>query len=209
TRTRPRSGSTPPPPGGPPPGRGRRRSRPRPWPRRPGRPGSAAGRRRWPGRPPSATPAGAGPAGPAAPRRPPPTAAPRARRARSAPPGPPTAAPAPTTPTPRRTAQRRSCGLPSRSGLRGGGRDQVAGGPGVDLDAGAHRGGDGDALDVAALGRGRLGAEDLVQHGLVVLDQGPAVERGLAQDQVQVAVPVDPVLDLAPLDVGTGPGTVG
>src|SRR4029453_12765907 len=83
-----------------------------------------------------------------------------------------------------------------------GGGDQVAGGAGVDLDAGTHRGGDGDALDVAALGRGRLGPEDLVQDDLVVLDQGPGLERGLAQDQVQVAVAVDPVLDLAALDIG-------
>src|SRR5215217_7443659 len=90
----------------------------------------------------------------------------------------------------------------------GAGRDQVAGGAGVDPDAGAHRGGDGDALDVAALGRGRLGPQDLVQHGLVVLDQGPGRERGLAQDQVEVAVAVDPVLDLAALDVGDGPGHV-
>src|SRR5919197_4719544 len=69
-------------------------------------------------------------------------------------------------------------------------------GPGIRVDAGAHRGGDGDALEVAALGRGRIGPQHLVEHDLVVLGEGAGLEGGLAEDQVQVAVPVDPVLDL-------------
>src|SRR5919197_95860 len=87
--------------------------------------------------------------------------------------------------------------------------DQVAGLGRVDLDAGPHRGGDGDALDVAALGRRRLGPQDLVEHDLVVLDQRPGREGGLAEDQVQVAVPVDAVLDLTALDVADRLADVG
>ena len=68
----------------------------------------------------------------------------------------------------------------SRVGAGGGGIDgredgvvdqQVAGAVRVDRDARAHRGGDGDLLQVPALGGGRLGPQHLVQRGGVVLDQ--------------------------------------
>src|SRR3569832_1565735 len=65
----------------------------------------------------------------------------------------------------------------------------------VHVDAGAHRGGDADATDVAALGRGRLGAVDLVDHGAQVGQQGGGLEAHLADRHVHVAVAVGAVLD--------------
>src|ERR687893_43414 len=50
----------------------------------------------------------------------------------------------------------------------------------VDLDARAHGRGDGDALDVGALGARRLGLGDCVREGADVLDQLALVEGGLA-----------------------------
>src|SRR4051794_21911207 len=71
---------------------------------------------------------------------------------------------------------------PRRHGRRGGsglGRllQQTAGLVGVELDAGAHRGGHGGLADVAALGGRRLEPQDLVESGRVVLDQLRLVER--------------------------------
>src|SRR6266699_1918555 len=79
---------------------------------------------------------------------------------------------------------------------------EVAGLVGVDRDAGAHRGGEGDLPQVPALGRGGLEPDHLVQGGAVVLQQGGRGERRLADDEVEVAMPVSPELDLAALDVG-------
>src|SRR3954452_11395919 len=66
-------------------------------------------------------------------------------------------------------------GAPSsgRRAVSGGGlvHQHVAGAVRVDRDARAHRRGDGDLLQVPALGRRRLGPQDLVQRGRVVLDQ--------------------------------------
>ncbi len=85
----------------------------------------------------------------------------------------------------------------------------VAGAVRVDLDAGAHGRGDGDLLDVAALGARRLEPQHLLEGGRVVLGQRDLGERGLPDDEVQVGVPVDAELDLAALDVGDGLGHVG
>src|SRR5258708_16151291 len=72
----------------------------------------------------------------------------------------------------------------------------------VDGNARAHGRGEGDLLQVPALRGGRLQPDDLVDCRRVVLHQGPVVERGLADDEVEVAVPVNPELDLAALDLG-------
>nr|AHE14889.1 hypothetical protein asmbl_12 [uncultured bacterium] len=103
------------------------------------------------------------------------------------------------------------CGALLRSGeLRGRLVDrQVPGAVRVDRDARAHGGRDGDLLDVPALGRGRLGAQHLVQGGGVVLHQLGLVEGGLADHQVQVGLLVDAEVDLPALDVVDGLGDVG
>src|SRR5450756_231636 len=54
--------------------------------------------------------------------------------------------------------------------------DQVPNAGRIDLDPGAHRGADGDRLDVLALRRRRLGAQDLVEDGTVVLNELDGVE---------------------------------
>src|SRR5690606_27240598 len=78
----------------------------------------------------------------------------------------------------------------------------------VDRDTGAHRGGQGDLLDVAPLRSGRLEPQHLVDGGQVVLQQLLLVEGDLADDEVEVAVAVDAELDLAALDVGDRLGHV-
>src|SRR4051812_9845686 len=85
----------------------------------------------------------------------------------------------------------------------------VAGAVRVHRDARAHGRGDGDLLEVPALGRRRLGAEDLVEGGGVVLDQLGLVEGRLADHQVQVGLLVDAEVDLPALDVVDGLGDVG
>src|SRR6266705_6535575 len=82
------------------------------------------------------------------------------------------------------------------------GLGQSPGHRGIDRDAGAHRGGEGDLPQIPALGGGRLEPDHLVDRGRVVLDQRAVVERRLADDEVQAAMPVHPELDLAALDVG-------
>src|SRR6476469_668048 len=106
-------------------------------------------------------------------------------------------------------------GRPGRRGVRGSGlgglvlgRD-VLDAVGVHLDAGAHRRRDGDLLDVAALGAGRLETQHLVEGGGVVLRALDLGEGRLADDEVQVRVAVDAELDLAALDVRDGLGDVG
>src|SRR5699024_5003352 len=104
-----------------------------------------------------------------------------------------------------------------RGAVRGDGRlssglvgllEEVAGAVHIDRDTGAHGGGHGDLLDVAALRGGRLQAQDLVERGHVVLDQLLIGERDLADDVVQVRGTVRAELDLAALDVGHGLGGV-
>src|SRR5207237_6035999 len=72
---------------------------------------------------------------------------------------------------------------------------------GVDLDPRAHGGRQGDAPDVAALGRRGLGPLQLVEDGSEVLEQRGAVEAHLADRGVDVAVPVGAVLDPPALDL--------
>src|SRR5215470_5352376 len=79
---------------------------------------------------------------------------------------------------------------------------EAAGLAGVDRDGRAHGGGHGDLPQVAALGRRRLQSQDLVDGRGVVLHQGRVGEGRLADDEVEVRVPVHPELDLAALDVG-------
>src|ERR1700722_632175 len=70
--------------------------------------------------------------------------------------------------------------------------EEAAGLVRVDRDAGGHGRGEGDLPQVAALGGGWLEPDHLVERGRVVLEQRPLAEGGLADDEVQVAVPVDP-----------------
>src|SRR5438477_10995641 len=75
---------------------------------------------------------------------------------------------------------------------------------GVDVDAGAHRARQRDAADVAALGRGRLGADDLVEEDGIVLGEVPLVEALLADRDVDVRASVGAVLELAGLRLAHG-----
>src|SRR5215469_13803766 len=74
----------------------------------------------------------------------------------------------------------------------------------IDVDAGAHRGGDGDLLDVAPLRGGGLRPDDLLDQGGVVLDQLALVEAPLADWDVDVRAAVGAVLELARLRVPDG-----
>src|SRR5438067_7719856 len=77
------------------------------------------------------------------------------------------------------------------SSLRGGGfLDDVAGPGRVDLDPGAHGCCECDRADVAALGGGRLGTNQLVDHGCIVLQQATIVEVTLADHQVDDRVAI-------------------
>src|SRR5579884_2409491 len=75
--------------------------------------------------------------------------------------------------------------------------DDVPGARGVDLHARTHGGGHRHRTDVAALGRRRLGPDQLIDHRRVVLQKLAAVEVSLADDQVDDGVAVGAVLDLA------------
>src|SRR6478752_8469250 len=94
--------------------------------------------------------------------------------------------------------------LDGRSRRCGGVLHQVADPGRVQLDARAHRRGHRDRAQIAALRRRRLGAKDLLQHRLVVLDQRLLVERLLAERRVHDPGAVGAVLDLARLDVADG-----
>src|SRR5689334_9009734 len=95
--------------------------------------------------------------------------------------------------------------LGDRSGLV---VEEAAGLVRVDRDARSHGRGEGDLLQVPALGGGGLEPDDFVERGRVVLEQRLLVKGRLADDEVKVAVPVDAELDLAALDVGHGLGHV-
>src|SRR4051812_1335567 len=81
------------------------------------------------------------------------------------------------------------------------GLGEVAGDRRIDRNAGAGGRRHDDLFQVAALRRRRLGAQDLVECGTVVLDERLLVERRLADDEVQVGLLVDAEVDLAALDV--------
>src|SRR3954469_16676895 len=91
-------------------------------------------------------------------------------------------------------------GLYERSGGgRGALLEDVAGTGRVDLDAGAHRRGEHDRAQIAALGGRRLGADELVEDGGVVLEQLAVGEGALADREVDDRGAVGAVLDLAGL----------
>src|ERR1700727_1450544 len=70
---------------------------------------------------------------------------------------------------------------------------------GVDLDARPHRRRHGDRADIATLGRRRLGPDELVDDGGVVLEQLAFLEVALADHQMHDRVAIGAVLDLARL----------
>src|SRR4051794_17943702 len=82
--------------------------------------------------------------------------------------------------------------------------DEISGLGRVHLDAGPHRRRDGDRPQVLALGRARLGADELLDDGLVVLEQLALLERGLAERHVHDRGAVRAVLDLAGLGLLDG-----
>src|SRR3954462_14042569 len=89
-----------------------------------------------------------------------------------------------------------AAGLRRRGSLR---LNKIAGARGIDLDPRALGRGQHDRADVPALGRGRLGADQLLDDGLVVLEQLLVAERGLADGHVDDRRAVGAVLDLAGL----------
>src|SRR5436190_16075758 len=80
---------------------------------------------------------------------------------------------------------------------------------GVDGDARTHRGRERDLLQVPALGRGRLGPLQLVEHRPEVGVERVLREAHLADRHVDVAVPVGAVLHLATLELADGLAHVG
>src|SRR6185503_20643518 len=74
----------------------------------------------------------------------------------------------------------------------------------IDVDPGAHRAGQGNSLDVAALGGRGLRAHDLVDQRGVVLEQLLLVEALLADRYVDVRPAVGAVLELAGLRLANG-----
>src|SRR3954454_18276934 len=81
---------------------------------------------------------------------------------------------------------------------------EVTSAGGIHLDAGALGGGHHDRADVLALRRGRLGADQLLDDGLVVAQQLVVVERGLADRHVDDRRAVRAVFDLAGLGLLDG-----
>src|SRR5215204_5785775 len=79
---------------------------------------------------------------------------------------------------------------------------------GIDVDSGAHRARQRDRADVAALRRGRLGPDDLLDDGGVVLEQLSLVEALLPDRQMDVCAAIGAVLELARLRVADGLGDV-
>src|SRR5262245_36236489 len=68
---------------------------------------------------------------------------------------------------------------------------------GIHADAGAHRGGQGYREQIAALGGGRPGANDLVDDRRIVLQQRPLVEARSADRQMDDRLAIGAVLDLS------------
>src|SRR4051812_19925198 len=100
-----------------------------------------------------------------------------------------------------RSLWRRLSALRGRSSLL---LNKISGATRVDLDAGTHRRRHHDGADVLALGRGRLGTDQLLDHGLVVRQQVVVRERRLADGHVDDRRAVGPVLDLAGLGLLDG-----
>src|SRR3954463_16094096 len=98
-----------------------------------------------------------------------------------------------------------AAGLRRRGSLR---LNKIAGARGIDLDPRALGRGQHDRADVPALGRGRLGADQLLDDGLVVVEQVLVRERGLADGHVDDRRAVGAVLDLAGLGLLHGLGHV-
>src|SRR6185437_10287565 len=80
---------------------------------------------------------------------------------------------------------------------------------GLDPDARAHGGRDGDGADVSPLGGGRLDGPQVVQEGVDVLDELVFGEAQLADGGRDVAPLVVAELDLARLEFPDGGGDVG
>src|SRR3954454_15804245 len=104
-----------------------------------------------------------------------------------------------------RGASRRSPSATLRC-LRGGALRlcEITGARGIHLDAGALGGGHHDRADVLALGRRRLGADQLLDDRLVVAEQLVVLERRLADRHVDDRRAVGAVLDLAGLGLLEG-----
>src|SRR3954463_16668637 len=94
-----------------------------------------------------------------------------------------------------------AAGLRRRGSLR---LNKIAGARGIDLDPRALGRGQHDRADVPALGRGRLGADQLLDDGLVVVEQVLVRERRLADGHVDDRRAVGAVLDLARLGLLDG-----
>ena len=77
------------------------------------------------------------------------------------------------------------------------------------LMPGAHRRGKRDGLDVTALGRSRLHAQDLVVERTVVLGEGLGLEGDLADVDMADAIAIGAILDLAALELANGLGDIG
>src|SRR5450631_4005078 len=100
----------------------------------------------------------------------------------------------------------------SESALRSGcGRllDDVTGAGGVDLDPRPLGGGDRDRTQVAPLRHGGLGADDLLDHRRVVLQQRAVLEASLADHKMHDRGSVGAVLDLARLGLLDGLAHIG
>src|SRR3954463_3922838 len=100
-----------------------------------------------------------------------------------------------------RSLWRRLSALRGRSSLL---LNKISGATRVDLDAGTHRRRHHDGADLLALGRGRLGTDQLLDHGLVVRQQVVVRERRLADGHVDDRRAVGAVLDLAGLGLLDG-----
>src|SRR3954464_7435930 len=100
-----------------------------------------------------------------------------------------------------RSLWRRLSALRGRSSLL---LNKISGATRVHLHAGTHRRRHHDGADVLALGRGRLGADQLLDHGLVVGQQVVVRERRLADGHVHDRRTVGAVLDLAGLGLLDG-----
>src|SRR5882757_5517661 len=79
----------------------------------------------------------------------------------------------------------------------------------VQLDAGAHRGAERDALDVPTLRSRRLGPDDARDHGSSIVDQLLRVERELAHRDMHESGLVRAELNLTSLDLFDCAGDVG
>src|ERR671924_14764 len=80
---------------------------------------------------------------------------------------------------------------------------------GIHPHAGPHRGRERDRPEVAALGGGGLGPRHLLEHGRVVGHEIGVGKRALADDEVEVAVPVRAVLNEPALEVRDGLAYLG